>query len=367
MEEIRAFGEEHVRDTANLYWKVMRGQPTAAPPALEGAFRETFLENPWASPEICSLVFLDKGKQSGFVGVIPRAMEFRGRPIRAAAIGAWVVDRRSHAGLGGMKLLRQALNGRQDFSVTDGAGNEASSVWTALGGRVSPVYSFYWMRVLRPFQTARNFLDRAGGIFPALKTVSGVVTAPADFLASKLPVGMFKRPASLYSSKLVSAAELLECIQEARPRESLRPAYSMPSFEWLLGQAGTGSGHRGLRLKNVYAPDGERCGWFVYYATPGRVASVLQIGCHRRPQFAEILRALFADAWEQGACAVNGRAMPPYLVPLTEQYCIFRQPYSCVIGHSRDPEIMNAFQTADAALSGLDAEAWLRFSSEDWA
>ena len=366
MEEIRAFGEEHVGDTANLYLRAVRGQSRPAPRALEDVFRETFLENPWASPEIASHVFLDNGKQVGFVGVIPRPMEFRGRAIRAAAIGVWMVDSQQRRGLAGGRLLRQVLKGPQDFSVTDGAGNEASSVWTALGGRVSHVYSFYWMRVLRPFQTARSFLDRVGGIFPSLKTVSGVVTAPADFLSSKLPVGTLKRPTSLFSSKLVSAAELLECIQEAHPREALRPAYSMPSFEWLLTQAGTGPGHRGLRLKNVYGPDGERCGWFVYYATPGRIASVLQIGCHRRPQFGEVLRALFEDAWEQGSCAVKGRALPQFLVPMTEQYCLFRQPYACVVAHSRDPEIMNAFQTADAALSGLDAGAWLRLPSEDW-
>jgi hypothetical protein len=366
MEEIQTFSEEHVAETARLYLKSVRGQSRPAPPALEAAIRESFLGNPWVSSESPCFVYIENGKLVGFVGVVPRPMEFRDRTIRAATIALWMMDRELHHGIGGMKLLHRVLKGPQEFSYVDGASNEASSIYTALGARVSHTYSFYWMRVLRPFQTARTFLDRAGGIFPALKTVSGVVTAPADFLSSKLPMGMFKRPTSLYSSKLVSAAELLECIQEARPREALRPAYSMPSFEWLLAQAGTGPGHRGLRLKNVYGPDGERCGWFVYYSAPGRVASVLQIGCHRRPQFAEVLRALFADAWEQGACAIKGRALPPFLVPLTEQYCVFRQPYACVIGHSRDPEIMNAFQTADAALSGLDAGSWLRFSGEDW-
>ena len=181
-----------------------------------------------------------------------------------------------------------------------------------------------------------------------------------------MPVGMVRRPTSPFTSRLATAAELLDCIQEARGREALRPAYSMPSFAWLIDQAGTGSGHQGLRLKVVYGPNGERCGWFVYYAKPGGMASALQIGSHRRNQFKDVLAALFEDAWDQGACAVNGRAIPHSLVALTEQYCIFRQPFACVLGYSRDPEIMNAFLTADVALSGLDAGAWLRFSSEDW-
>jgi hypothetical protein len=366
MEEIRAFSEEHISDVANLYLRAVRGQFRAAPRALEDAFRESFLANPWASPEICPLVYIDKGNLVGFLGVIPRPMEFRGRPIRAATITVWMADHKLHRGLAGMKLLSHLMKGPQDFSITEGASNEASAVYTAVGARVSSLYSFNWMRVLRPCQTARSFLDRAGGVFPMLKGVSGVVTTPMDFLFSKVPLGMFQRPKSQYSSKLVSAAELLESIHEARGREALRPAYSMPSFGWLISQAGTGSGHRGLRLKIVYDADGARCGWFVHYANPDRVGYVLQIGCHRRQQFAEVLRALFEDAWEQGACAVKGRAVPQFLVAFSEQYCLFRQPYACVIGHSRDPEIMNAFLTADAALSGLDAGAWLRFSSEDW-
>ncbi len=188
MEEIRAFTAEHVRDTANLYLKAVRGQSRPAPRALEDAFRESFLDNPWASQEIFPLVYLEKGKLVGFLGVIPRPMEFRGRPIRAATITVWLVDRDLHRGLAGMKLLRHLFNGPRTFRIADGAGNEASSVYTALGARVSHLYSFNWVRILRPFQTARGLFDRAGGIFPMLKGVSGLVTAPTDFLLSKAPV-----------------------------------------------------------------------------------------------------------------------------------------------------------------------------------
>ena len=140
----------------------------------------------------------------------------------------------------------------------------------------------------------------------------------------------------------------------------------MPSFGWLISHASKGSGHKGLRMKIVLSPDGVRAGWFVYYATPGRPAFVLQIGAHRRLQFKEVLLSLFQDAWEQGASAVKGQIIPQFATTLTEQYCLFRQPYACVVGHSRNPEILRAFHSADAALSRLDAGGWLRFSSEDW-
>jgi hypothetical protein len=366
MEEIRSFTEEHVGDVANLFLKVLKGQSRPAPQHLQDYFAKIFLGNPWVTPEIPSLVYLNGAKLVGFLGVIPRPMEFRKRPIRVATLSQFMVDREQPQGLAAMKLLRHLFNGPQDFSLTDGAGNEASAVYTAVGARVSHLYSFNWIRVLRPFQIARGLFDRIGGGLTRLKGVAGLVTAPMDFLLSKAPLGMLQRPKSQYSSQLVSAAELLECIHEARGREPLRPAYTMPSFGWLMSEAAAGPGHQGFRMLTVHSPDGARCGWFVYYARPGVPATVLQIGAHRRQQFSEVLLALFQDAWDQGASAVKGQAIPHFLTTLTEQYCLFRQPYACVVGYSRDPEIMNAFQSGDAALSRLDAESWLRFPVEDW-
>jgi hypothetical protein len=127
--------EEHIGDAANLYLKVVRGQARQAPRSLRDAFRETLLDNPWASPEIPSLVYLDSGKLVGFLGVIPRPMEFRGRPIRAATIALWMVD---------------------------GASNDASSALASAGARISYLYSFNWVCVLRPFGLARNLFEADG-------------------------------------------------------------------------------------------------------------------------------------------------------------------------------------------------------------
>jgi hypothetical protein len=366
MDEIRPFREEHVTDVANLYLKAVRGQSRAAPPALVDQVRDSFLHNPWVSSEIPSLVYMEKGKLVGFIGVIPRPMEFRGRPIQAATIALWLVDHELHRGIAGMKLARHLFKGPQDFSYVDGASTEASQVYVAAGARISHVRSFNWFRLLRPFETGRSVFNRFGGGLAKLKGPAGLVTRPMDFLLSKAPLSMLQAPKSPYTSRLASAEELLECLQEARGRESLRPAYTMPTFGWLMSEAGKGSAHQGLRIKIVHNPDGARCGSFVYYANPGRPAYVLQLGALRRLQFKEVLLALFQDAWEQGAPAVKGQAIPQFLTTLTEQYCLFRQPYACVVGYSRDPEILNAFQAADEALSRLDAAAWLRFSTEDW-
>ena len=79
------------------------------------------------------------------------------------------MDHEQHRGLAGLKLLKHLLGGPQDFSITDGAGNEASSVYTAAGAQISRLYSFNWVRLLRPFQTARGLFDRVGGGLAKLK------------------------------------------------------------------------------------------------------------------------------------------------------------------------------------------------------
>jgi hypothetical protein len=58
--------------------------------------------------------------------------------------------------------------------------------------------------------------------------------------------------------------------------------------------------------------------------------------------------------------------MPKYLVNLTNLRCLFRQPQTSVLVHSRDSDLLNVIHRGDAALSRLDGEAWLRFSGEDW-
>jgi hypothetical protein len=366
MEEIRPFEAEQASEAANLYLGAVRGQKRPAPQYLIDYFREVYLENPWASPDITSLVYLREGRVAGFVGVVPRPWTFQGRPIRVAASTLFMMDRGQGGGVGGIKLLRRLFDGPQDLAFSDGTANEASTVFAAAGARVSHLYSFNWIRLMRPFGTAQGLLDRLGGPFPRLKPFAGLVTGPLDFLASKAPLGMLRRPQCAFTSRPATPEQLLECIAESRGRESLKPVREGPSFQWLLWQAGRGSGHANLRSMTVHSPDGARAGWFVYFAPPGLPAFVLEVSALRRQHFGEVLSAMFADAWHQKCTAVKGQAIPQHLTTLTEQHCVFRQPDSRVVAHARNPAIMAAFLSGDCGLSRLDGAAWLRFATEDW-
>jgi len=365
MGEVRALAEEHLREAADLYLRSMRGEHRPAPPSLAEYFREIFLGNPWVTAEIPALVYLEQGKVVGFLGVIPRPMEFRGRPIRSAVVSQFMVEREQYRGPAAFELVRHLFRGPQELTFTDGAAEAAAQVWTAAGARVARLYSFNWIRFLRPCQEARGFLDRLGGApLRLLKAASGLVAPPIDYLLSKALAGL--RPHSRYTARLASADELLSSIQDAQGREPLRPAYTPSQFNWLMSQAARATKLGQLRMMTVHSPGGEPAGSCVYYAKPHAAAYVLRVGWRRRGHFPEILRALFQDAWDQGASAVKGQAIPQFLTALSGQQCQFRQLESSVVACSADRDILNSFLLGDAAISRLDGECWLRFSTEPW-
>jgi hypothetical protein len=80
------------------------------------------------------MVYMDKGELVGFLGVLPRTMDFNGRPIRVAVGAQYRVDRERHRGLAGLELRRRFFLGPQDLSFEDDAGEANHIVWTAAGG-----------------------------------------------------------------------------------------------------------------------------------------------------------------------------------------------------------------------------------------
>jgi hypothetical protein len=364
MGEIRHFSEEHVAAVADLALRTIRGRNEPAGSGLQNCFRDILLQNPWASPDIHSLVYLEQCKVVGFIGIVPRTMEFRGRPIRVAVTTQFMIDRERHRGNAAIELMRQLFRGPQDLSFTDGAGEGAALVWTAAGGRTARLYSLNWTRILRPLGTARSVLDRPGGALPLLKGVARLVTTPVDFLLSQFPVGALRTPQSIYSCRNVSTEQLLECIQEIGWREPLKPVYTQPSFGWLISQAARARMLGTLRTCTVQDQEGARVGWFVYCVKIGGAAYVLQMGARRRDHFSSVLLALFRDAWYMGCSAIKGQVVPRFMTQLTEQHCVFRHPNPSVLAHSRDPDLMNVIQCGDAAITRLDGECWIPFGSE---
>ncbi|HEY2842879.1 MAG TPA: hypothetical protein VGJ09_04485, partial [Bryobacteraceae bacterium] len=348
MGEIRAFAEDQLPEVAALYLRRMRGKDGPGSAALQQYFREIFLVNPWAAPDISSLVYLEQGKIAGFLGVIPRSMEFEGQPIRVAATSQLMTER----GPAGLMLLAHLFRGPQQLTYGDGASEHAHKVFVGVGGRPANLYSFSWLRPLRPVQTACTYLDRAGGALKFAGRLFSAAAVPFEYLISKLPAEVFQVPQSPLRSQPVGADQLLETIHNIGWRDRLKPVYEPASFRWLISQAGAGAGK--LQMATLSNPEGAVVGWYVVYfeKRPGP-AHLYQIGVARKELFDSALSAVFRDAWLQEASAVQGQAIPQHLTSLTNQYCLFRHANTCAVFHSRDARIQDAIYRGQAAFSRL--------------
>ncbi|MGH9618113.1 MAG: hypothetical protein ACRD45_00180 [Bryobacteraceae bacterium] len=366
MGEIRKFEESHIPEVAALELKIFH-QSTARPPdRLVAYFREIFFQNPWREEELPSFVYIHNSEIVGFLGVIPRRMQFRGEPIRLAVISQLMADRDRYRGFAGLELMKRSLAGPQDLSYTDGATEAAYAIWTAAGGRVLPVYGLRWRRILRPARYFRSTLGRSQNRSMSL---FGSLLSPlcglADTTLARSPYRAFQKPQSALHAAPAAADALFDCIQEIGWREELRPAYDRESFRWLITQAATATAQGGLRAAVLRNDKGRFDGSFVYYLKPEGVSNVLQIASRPRAM-GQVLAALFRDAWEQGAIALMGQALPKYPLEFARSYCDFHYPGNGVIMHSRNPEIANCVLRGDAALSLLDGEWWTRFVSTNW-
>jgi len=366
MGEIRAFEEAHIPEVAALELKVFHRRRGAAVPALEQYFAEIFFRNPWRGCALPSLVYLHRGKVVGFIGVVPRPMEFNGRKILVGVASQLMADTEAYRGFAGVDLMKRFLAGPQELSFTDGATEVAYMVWTAMGAKVSRLHSLEWLRVLRPARYLQGRLSQhpkagvrgmARSIFPGCWL--------ADAALSKLPFHGVSPPVTALRGESVGADELLQCVKEIGWRDALKPSYDPASLQWLLGQAATARNRGALRTVVVREQGGTRVGWYVYYAKPGGVFIVLQIGA-AASRMDDVLLALWRDAWAQGAVAVRGQVVPRHLPDFYLGHCSFHYPGNGVLVHSRDPQLMACVLQGDAALTRLDGEWWMRFADTDW-
>lgn len=364
MTEIRPFSEEFANAIAALHFRAMRGQTRQPGAALPEYFREILLRNPWATPEIPSLVCVENGKMIAALGVVPRPMEFRGQNIVAATLTQFMVDPDHRRSTAAIQLLRRCFQGPQDMTWLDGASDPVYLFHKAFGSLPAHFYSLHWMRILRPFETGRDVLSRSSGKGKVLHNLAALGTIPADILAARLPMFRVRRPA--VSWRPASTGELFACIEEIGWREPLKPRYDAASFAWLTAQTAQARTLGQFRTLIVYDSVGVKCGWLAYFAKNHGTAYLLQLGIRRADHFEPVLQTLFADAWDLGCAVVKGPSRPDYLTTLTRNQCFFRHPGSSALIHSSNPDLLNTVRLGDAALSGLDGERWQRFAAESW-
>lgn len=357
MSPIRTLERGDLPEVAKLYELVARSGRSDPPPGLAPYFERTLLDQPWADPDIPSLVHTDAdGQIVAFQGSSVRRARFDGRPIRIACAGQLVAhpDARHHAV--GALLVRAYLAGPQDLTITDGATHQMGSIWTLLGGEMAHLQCINWTRVLRPWRFATDRLMRARA--PRFGARRSVPTAALDAVTTRSVKFLSGPSAANVRADELTPSVLVEHLPLIADRVRLYVAYDQPYVEWLWGELAAVSTRGTLIARLIREPDGERAlGWYIYYLQPGGTSQVLQVAAADRA-VGLVLDHLLHHAWAGSAAAVQGRVEPRLLESLAQRRCLMRFAGGSLV-HSRDQEILGAIASGRSLLTRLDGEWWM--------
>jgi hypothetical protein len=357
---IRRLTGEDIPAVAALFHKVHLANDAtidkSSLPAISAEFEEIFLRNPWRDENLPSLVCDDgNGAILGFIGVTPRKMNVKGRPLVAAVSAHLMLEPGRRTELAGMRLLQRFLSGPQELSIADFANDIGRMVWDRLGGKTSHIHSLQWVKLLRPGACA---LSSAQGKLRLLRLLSPV-TRPLGRLSDSLLARMAPSRFHFSDSDLIPIElddeTLLALISRFGALYSLRPEYDLPSLSWLIRRAEKINLRGELRKVALRDASGAIAGWYLYYFNSGGSSEVLQLGA-RGASAGAVLDHLFHDAWSKGSGLISGRLEPQLMPALSARNCYLNCGPPWVMIHARDPEILQAVERGDVFLSKLDGE-----------
>lgn len=358
---VREFLDEDVPAVADLFCRVFRPRGNPNRDAVAGHFSEIYFGHPWPDAESPSLVLDDEGAVKGFFGVLPFPMRYRGRPVRAAIGGNYMVEPGLKDPFAGVRLLKQFLAQPRDLSMTDTSNDTGRKSWESQGGTTLHLYSLQWLRLLRP----AGFALAAGGRVKPLRPFAALgrpLASMADRLLASLPKSPFEPPSSELEAKELTPDLLLEGLESLKRQQLLLPDYDAESLSWLLDMARQKREFGPLVGQALYRKTA-LVGWFLYYPNPGKWAQVLQVMA-RPGQTRAVLDHLLGDASRRGSVAVMGRVHPTQMSDLASLKCLFlnRNTYTQI--HTRDEELRDSILRGEGLLTRLEGEWWTRFQND---
>lgn len=348
---IRPFERSDLDAVASLYEFVARSGSRTPPPGLAGYFAETFFDQPWADPELPSLVNVERdGSITGFIGVHSRRLIFDSNQIRMAVGGQLVADPAARSHAPGFFLLREFLEGAQDLSLTDTAGEATRQMWTRLGGKQWDLASITWVKFFRPARLALDvlaFKDKSG----RLTRLEGPLGAGLDALSAVRP----RRRSTTRLEQLTPKAFVRELPAFASAAR-LRPAYDERYSEWLFDAMAAVQTRGSLIARLLRGDDGKVRGWFIYYLRRGGLSEVVQLVAER-PWLPAVLDAVIEHARRGLSAGLRGRVQPGILEALPGRGCFLRYEGNVLI-HARDDELSRAISAGEGLLTRTDGEWW---------
>lgn len=340
---VRELARDDLPAVAALYERVVRSGSERPAPGLVEYF-DRLLFGPLSDPQVPPLVFVDgEGRVVAFLATYTRWLRTRdGRHLRVGCSGQLVSDPEARMPGSGALLLRKFLAGPQDLTITDGATGEVAAMWRRLGGRIRPLESLAWVRVLRPLRAGISYALRRRQLPRGERLRRGRLVGRLGDLGDE-PL----------------TPDVLSALLEERLEERAAAPVCDPDFAaWLLGELERTSGARGsLLARHVRDADNRSIGCYVAFVPRGGRAQVLAV-LARSGQEGVLLDRLFTAARACGAISVEGRAESHLFEALVERRVLFRAAERALV-HARDPQLLRLVLTGDVLLTRLDGEWWM--------
>jgi hypothetical protein len=309
----------------------------------------TLLDDPWAEPELSSLVAVEDEAVTGFIGAAVRRFSFGDRELRGVCASHLTVDPGRRGGAAGALLLRRLLAQGQDFTYSDTANDAMARMCVAFGGQLDQTRTSDWMILLRPGRWLRTL---AAAVLRRRELGEEVPVGALPFKAV-LPGGRersYPRPAPGVSGEDAGPAQLAAALAEIAPGRGPRPAYDEAFLAHLFELARSQFG--GL-VSRLVRRDGRALGGYVYAPQRGGAMRVLALFVGREGE--PVLAEMVEHARAGGATAIGGR-MEPHLVATMQPWMpalgFTRRPWI----HTHEPEVLAALQSAEGVLTRLDGE-----------
>jgi hypothetical protein len=362
--EARSLRQSDIAGVAQLFQQRFRDPGKPASAQLGAYLEEVFLNHPWQDSEQTSKVVVDgDGKVQGFVGVFPQRYLHKDNVVRTSVLGTLMSSDPGRNPLVGAKLLRSALSGSQELSISESANPLSLKMWEKSGGATLPLFSLSWLRVLKPVALSLAMLSERHPIFSnAAPLANGL-----DSLARRFGPDFLSIAADGPQGKDdgVGPDEFAAAIPALSTRYDIRPQWDKTILTWLLQHAESKSAYGPVMMRLVKDRKGRTVGGYIYYGKPRGAAFVLQF-------FAEpgaerlVVDNLLAHANTSGFAAVRGRLQPEFLDALVRQKSmLFRR--SATVIHTRSASLQAAFAGPNALITGLAAEAWTKLIGEEFS
>lgn len=357
--QARPLQKDDIPRVAALYTRVYGDKYAARQEQLRRDLTTLLLEHPWYDERYPSLVYQDnKGEIVGCIGVLPRPMLFKGRPVTAAVTHSFMVEPDSRATMAALHLARRFFTGHQAISMADG-NNSSRVIWEACGGSASLLYSLCWTRPLRPCRYLLAFLGNHG-LPHSLERLLGPVARLADSLVGRYSRA-FKFAAPQADGEELDPGVLASLLPRLTKDRALTPHYDTHSSRWLIAALERNTRYGDLHKVLVRGASQQVIGWYLYYLKPSRVVEVVHVAAEKGGADA-VLDHLFHHAWRQGAISISGQFDPALFAALSDKGCMFHHKSganSWMMLHSREPEVVQAIAAGDVFLSRLEGEWWI--------